>query len=89
MLITLPTLLQTHTKGEKEVECGGDTIQQGLLQLVELYPSLKSYIFKQEEQLNPFINLYINGKDIRYLDQEKTLINPDDKVEILLSLAGG
>ena len=85
----LPTLLRQHAGDQASVPVAGADIGTCLLALCTAYPGLKSYVFSESGQLQCFINVYLNGKDIRYLDGVQTAVKPDDSIELLLSIAGG
>ena len=53
------------------------------------YPTLKSQLLTEEGELNRFVNVYVNGQDVRYLDGLKTAVGERDEVRLLPAMAGG
>lgn len=60
-----------------------------LINLVnDLYPGFSDKLFVNGK-LNKFINVYLNDEDIRFLQNEKTLVNDNDVVSFIPAIAGG
>ena len=53
------------------------------------YPSLKDQLFTEDGELNRFVNVYLNGQDVRYLDGRATAVDDRDEVRLLPAMAGG
>ena len=53
------------------------------------YPELGKRLYKAENELNRFINVYVNDEDIRFLDNMDTALNDGDEVSIVPAIAGG
>ncbi len=68
---------------------GGSTIGQVLDGLVGTYPALGEQLFTEDGELNRFINVYVNGQDVRYLDGRATTVAETDEVRLLPAMAGG
>lgn len=87
-LIILPTLFKKHVS-EEDISVAGTTVMEVIKNLVDLYPSLRPYCLDSYNRLLPFINFYLNDKDIRYLSSELTPVKESDVITILLAIAGG
>jgi len=57
--------------------------------LVGSYPSLRDQLFTEDGELNRFVNVYVNGQDVRYLDGRATPVADRDEVRLLPAMAGG
>jgi molybdopterin converting factor small subunit len=57
--------------------------------LTTQYPSLKSQLLTADGELNRFVNVYVNGQDVRYLDGLATAVTERDEVRLLPAMAGG
>ena len=57
--------------------------------LVVRHPGLREQLFTGDGNLHRFVNLYVNGRDVRYLDVLKTPVGDTDSVIILPAMAGG
>lgn len=89
VIISIPTPLRTFTDGKKKVDSWGNTVTQALNSMIRTYPKLKTHLYNGDD-LRSFVNIYLNGEDIRYLvDAENTKITDGDKILIIPSIAGG
>jgi sulfur-carrier protein len=57
--------------------------------LVGTFPSLRDQLFTEDGELNRFVNVYVNGQDVRYLDGTATPVDDRDEVRLLPAMAGG
>ena len=57
--------------------------------LVGRHPGLREQLFTADGALHRFVNLYVNGRDVRYLDVLQTPVGDADSVIILPAMAGG
>ena len=53
------------------------------------YPDLRKHLYSDEGKLRAFVNLYLNDEDIRYLQQDQTVVKEGDTLSIVPSIAGG
>ena len=78
--------------GERHVDVAlpdGAIIRDLLNRLVELRPSLAERLLEQDGNIPRSVNVFVNGRDIRYLNGLDTPITPHDEVTILPPVAGG
>jgi molybdopterin synthase sulfur carrier subunit len=88
-VVKIPTVLRPQVGGNKEVELGGATVGDLVTALTDQYPSLRSQLLTDEGSLNRFVNVYVNGQDVRYLDGLATAVGERDEVRLLPAMAGG
>ena len=88
-VVKIPTVLRPQVGGNREVELGGTTVGEVVDALTVQYPSLKSQLLTEDGQLNRFVNVYVNGQDVRYLDGLATPVADRDEVRLLPAMAGG
>jgi molybdopterin converting factor small subunit len=88
-MIRIPTPLRPYTNGLKEVHANGQTVGFVIRDLTRNYPDLKHHLFNKDGDLRPYVNLFLNQKDIRMLQGEETPIRDDDQLMIVPSIAGG
>jgi len=86
--IQIPSLLQKLTS-HKEIVISGQDVNEVLEALSESYPGIKPYIFDHSGGLTGFINIYLNGQDIRYQQGLKTSVSEQDILTIVPAMAGG
>jgi molybdopterin converting factor small subunit len=87
--VWIPQVLRAATGGNKQLELAGATVGDLVTGLVEQYPSLRGQLLSDEGELNRFVNVYVNGQDVRYLDGLKTAVGERDEVRLLPAMAGG
>ena len=88
-VVKIPTVLRPQVGGNKEVEMAGSTVGEVVTELTARYPSLKSQLLTDDGGLNRFVNVYVNGQDVRYLDGLSTPVAERDEVRLLPAMAGG
>ena len=74
--------------GVTYVEVSGGTVQAALDDLSRRFPAVTARLF-DNGKVRPFINLYLNDEDIRYLDNLGTAVKDGDEVSIIPAVAGG
>jgi sulfur-carrier protein len=87
--VKFPAVLRANVGGAREVDAHGETIGDVLEGLVATYPSLKDQLFTEDGELNRFVNVYLNGQDVRYLDGRGNAVADRDEVRLLPAMAGG
>ena len=87
--LRIPSPLRTYARRQSAVEVTGSTVGEAMESLVKQHPDLKQHLFNGQEDLRPFVNLYLNSEDIRHLQNLDTPIQPDDRLMIVPSIAGG
>ena len=65
------------------------TVGEALTSLVTRHPALREQLLTDEGELNRFVNVYVNGQDVRYLSGLDTPVAPADEVRLLPAMAGG
>ncbi len=87
--VRIPAVLRPAVGGEKELDIDGATVGEVVNTLAERFPSLRDQLLTGDGQLNRFVNVYVNGQDVRYLDGLGTKVEPRDEVRLLPAMAGG
>jgi molybdopterin synthase sulfur carrier subunit len=78
--------------GERDIDVAlpdDATVRDLLNRLVELQPSLAQRLLDENGGIPQFVNIFVNGRDIRHLSGLDTPVMPDDEVTILPPAAGG
>ena len=88
-VVRIPTVLRPQVGGNKELDLAGGTVGEVVTALTTQYPGLKSQLLTAEGDLNRFVNVYVNGQDVRYLDGLSTPVADRDEVRLLPAMAGG
>jgi MoaD family protein len=86
--VKIPTQLRSATDGESVAEVSGSTVGEVLDSLYERFSELRSRI-AEDGGLRRFVNVYVGGEDIRFLEGLDTPVADGDEVTILPAVAGG
>ncbi len=87
--VSIPTPLRPNAGGNATVEVEGTTVGQVLNNLGQQYPDLHRRIFADENQLQQYVNVYLNDEDIRFMDELETPVKDGDEIGIIPAIAGG
>ena len=87
--VFIPTVLRPSVAGAKSLQVGGATVGEVVKALLAQYPGLGGQVLTPEGELNRFVNVYVNGQDVRYLDGLATPVAERDEVRLLPAMAGG
>jgi molybdopterin converting factor small subunit len=87
--VWIPQVLRAQTGGQKQLDLAGGSVGEVVDALVGQFPSLRGQLLTDEGDLNRFVNVYVNGQDVRYLDGLKTPLADRDEVRLLPAMAGG
>lgn len=87
--VQIPTALRRFTGGAASVECPADTLAELLDELGRLHPELSRHLRDETGQLRPFVNVYVNEEDIRFLGGSAYHFQDGDEVMLVPSIAGG
>ena len=88
-VVRIPPVLRATVGGVKEVSVGGATVGEALTALVTAHPGLRDQLMTQDGDLNRFVNVYLDGQDIRYLQELATPVAEHDSIIVLPAMAGG
>jgi molybdopterin synthase sulfur carrier subunit len=86
--VKIPTQLRAATGGESSTTVDGETVGEVLDALYSRYGELRNRI-AEDGGLRRFVNVYVGGDDIRFLDGLDTPVADGDEVTILPAVAGG
>ncbi|MGH4010972.1 MAG: MoaD family protein [Pseudonocardiaceae bacterium] len=86
--VSVPTILRTHTGGEKSVQASGSNIGEVIEDLENQYGGIKDRLVKGGT-LHRFVNVYLNDEDVRFVGGLEAAVNDGDNVTILPAVAGG
>jgi molybdopterin synthase sulfur carrier subunit len=86
--IDIPTPMREQSGGQAVVEVGGATVREALADLVRQHPGLGPKLF-DGGRLRPFVNVFVNDEDIRYLDDMDTKVADGQLVALIPAVAGG
>ena len=89
VLIRIPTPLRRMTNGESKVEIDTKNVGDMVEKLDSSFPGFKSRLVDENGDLRYFVNIYLNGEDVRFLQGLDTATKSGDEVSIVQAVAGG
>jgi molybdopterin synthase sulfur carrier subunit len=89
VLVKIPTQLRAAAGGEAETMLDGATVKEVLDGLFERFEELRARISDDDGSLRRFVNVYVAGEDIRFLDGLATPVADGSEMTILPAVAGG
>lgn len=87
--IKLPTQLRDAAGGAVSTKVQGATVGEALEALYEEHGELRERLSGDDGGLRRFVNVYIGGEDIRFLDGLDTTVEDGAELTILPAVAGG
>jgi [CysO sulfur-carrier protein]-thiocarboxylate-dependent cysteine synthase len=86
--IRIPPTLRAEVGGERQIAAEGGTVREVLDDLMERFPALRAQLV-EDDDIAPFVNVYVEGEDVRTLDGMDTPVNQGATVILLPAMAGG
>jgi molybdopterin converting factor small subunit len=87
-VVRVPPVLRAEAGGAREVEATGATVRELLENLSERLPALGSRVYGEGE-IRSFVNVYVDGEDVRTRDGLDTPVRDSSTVILLPAMAGG
>ncbi len=87
--VRIPTPLRRITGDQDTVTGDGGSLIECIESLDARYPGLKDRLCDETGELRRFVNVYVNGEDVRFLSGLATPLKPGDEVSIVPAVAGG
>jgi cysteine synthase B len=85
--VRIPPTLRASVGGSREVPATGDTVRDLLEDLTGRFPALREQVYDGE--IAPFVNVYLEGEDVRTLDGLDTAVGEGSTLILLPAMAGG
>jgi molybdopterin synthase sulfur carrier subunit len=87
-VVRIPPTLRAETGGERQVETEGSTVRDVLENLTARFPALRDRLWENGD-VAPFVNVYVEGEDVRTRDGIDTPVAAGQTVILLPAMAGG
>lgn len=87
--VRIPSPLRNYTQDADVVEAQGASVGEVLNNLKSQASGIETRLFKGPNQLNRFVNVYLNDEDIRFLKNLETPVKAGDEISIVPAIAGG
>ena len=89
IVVRIPTPLRRLTNGQDKVDVEGDDLGGVIDAMNDQYPGIRERICDDQGQLRNFVNVYVNGEDVRFLQGLETPTSAGDEVSVVPAVAGG
>lgn len=89
VMVRVPTPLRRLTNNQDKVEVEASTIGEFIDSMESDYPGFKERVMDESGQLRYFVNIYLNGEDVRFLQGVDTATQSGDEISIVPAVAGG
>ena len=87
--VKIPTPLRGLTLDRGTVPADGANVSELVDSLEGSFPGMRERLCEENGELRRFVNVYINGEDVRFLDGLQTAITEGDEISIVPAVAGG
>jgi len=88
-IMKIPSPLRPYTEGQNSITAPGEKVSEVLDFTLEQYPLLKKHLLSDDQQLRPFVNVFLGDENIKELQGIETPLKEDDTLMIIPSIAGG
>jgi molybdopterin synthase sulfur carrier subunit len=89
VIVRIPIALRKITADQDSVSADGNSILECVESLEASYPGLKERLCDEAGEIRRFVNVYVNGEDVRFLQGLTTPLKDGDEVSIVPAVAGG
>jgi MoaD family protein len=86
--VRVPTVLKRSTGDSAEIQVAAGTVGEILAELSRRFPDFGGKVL-EGGRVRPYLNVYVNGDDIRFAKELDTPAHDGDEVAIVPSVAGG
>jgi sulfur-carrier protein len=87
--VKIPTQLRAAAGGAGELQVDGATVGEVLDAVYERHGELRDRLSDGDGGLRRFVNVYVDGEDIRFTDGLQTPVADGQEVQVLPAVAGG
>ena len=87
--VVIPTPLRKFTGGAEVVELEATTVQDVIDHLEARFPGIRARLCETTGELRRFINIYVDGEDVRFLKHLSTPVRDGAEIAIVPAIAGG
>ena len=89
VIVRIPTALRKITADQDSVSADGGDLAECIDSLEASYPGLKERLCDESGEIRRFVNIYVNGEDVRFLQGLATPLKDGAEVSIVPAVAGG
>jgi sulfur-carrier protein len=87
--VVIPAQLRQYTQDQSSIEVDGATVGDVLSAVESQFPGIQERICEPDGRIRRFVNVFVNGEDVRALNGTETPVKDGDEVGIIPAVAGG
>jgi molybdopterin synthase sulfur carrier subunit len=87
--VLIPTPLRRFTNDQASATVDASTVGEAISALNEQFPGIQDRICEPDGRIRRFVNVFVNGSDVRSLSGTNTAIKDGDEIGIIPAMAGG
>ncbi len=87
--VLIPTPLRKLTNDLDLVQTEGATVGEVIAHLEKAFPGIQERICDEKGSIRRFVNVFVNGEDVRFLEESATPVKSHDEISIVPAIAGG
>ena len=87
--VRVPTPLRRFTGGIDEVAAAGESVRAVIEDLEKRHPGMRERLLDDKGEIRRFVNIYLNGNDVRFLEAINSKVKDGDDISIVPAIAGG
>lgn len=87
--ILLPSVLAPQAEGHRTLHASGSTVGEAITDVVARFPDLGPRLRDDKGDLYPFVTLYLNDEDVRFLGGFEATVREGDELSVVPAVAGG
>ena len=89
VIVRIPTSLRRLSNGEEKVEVPEGSLESIIDSLEQSFSGIKGRLCDDKGELRTFVNIYIDGEDVRFLEGINTQVKSGAEISIVPAVAGG
>ncbi len=87
--VRIPAPLRKVTNDKDRIEVDAEKLADMVQAMEEQYPGIKERLLDEAGELRHFVNIYVKGENVRFLEGLGTALSSGDEVSIVPAVAGG
>ncbi len=87
--VRIPTPLRNLSDGKDILNTKAGNLKACIEDLEIQYPGFRERLCDDTGEIRRFVNIYVNGEDVRFLEGLSTLLKESDEISIVPAVAGG
>ncbi len=87
--ISLPSVLTPLANGEHTISASGQTVGEAIDEISKRFPALSPRLRDEHGAPYPFVTIYLNDEDIRFIGGFDAPVQPGDELSVVPAVAGG